>query len=380
MKNSSGSTLTEAGSDYDIGVTVCQLMYHIIVVFFGVPGNCLILRVYWTKTLKTSTHVLIMGLAWADLAVCLLHILGISERILHLAGSAAPLWVTVLISFQYIALGTSSVLTGVIAADRYDCICRPQRRFFTHRRGKIAVLASLVLSFLMNIPGFFASSSNFSNPFEVELVFALQFAKFVFVLIMIALCYGKVYLTIRKHTRVGALKTTVQEGNGKAGDSEWSTRFPISPGESSQQTSSNTVDTVAISGHILQASLPMEIKSVAGPQPTPGGPCGALPHVQEPTESGPFRNGKSAVLHRKTTLMLFITSLVYLLTWMPYWVYATVLVSYFRGVMVNPSSIGILIEISYVVYINNAVNPLIYGLANRRFRKDCKEVIRKMRL
>ncbi len=369
MENISGSTLTEEDQP-GAGVIVCQLVYHIIVVLFGVPGNCLILRVYWTKTPKTSTHVLIMGLACADLAVCFLHSLGISERILQLTGSTVPQWVIILTSFQYIALGASSVLTGVIAADRYDCVCRPQRRFFTHRRAKIAAWASLLLSVLMNIPGFVASSSNFSNPLEVTLVFALQFAKFVFVLVMIALCYGKVYLTIRKHAL-----NTVQEGSSFRPKSEWSTRTPLS--QNSPQDSSNIYNSASL-------SLPIASQSNAGPQPDTGPSEKSPPVHQEPVGSvairGHFQKGNAAVLQRKTTRMLFITSLVFLLTWMPYWIYAAVTISYFRGAMVNPTSIGILVEISYIVYVNNAVNPLIYGLANRRFRKDCKEVVRKMRL
>jgi hypothetical protein len=39
---------------------------------------------------------------------------------------------------------TSTGLTIMIALDRYDCICRPQRRFFNATRGKAAALISFL--------------------------------------------------------------------------------------------------------------------------------------------------------------------------------------------------------------------------------------------
>ena len=70
----------------DTDVALFALITNLIVFLIGVPGNCLILRVYWTKTRKTSTNILIMALAWVDLFVCLLRLPRISVKVLELSG------------------------------------------------------------------------------------------------------------------------------------------------------------------------------------------------------------------------------------------------------------------------------------------------------
>ena len=62
------------------------LMTHAIMFLVGVPGNCLILRVYWNKTRKTSTNVLIMALKWTDLSVRLLRFRQIAIEALWMNG------------------------------------------------------------------------------------------------------------------------------------------------------------------------------------------------------------------------------------------------------------------------------------------------------
>ena len=70
----------------DTDTAVFTLITNLVTFLVRVTGNCLILRVYWTKTRKTSTNILIMALAWADLFVCLLRLPRISVKVLELSG------------------------------------------------------------------------------------------------------------------------------------------------------------------------------------------------------------------------------------------------------------------------------------------------------
>ena len=85
--NSSGELQNDSlvHDDQTIFHSFMDLVISIIVVMIGVPGNCLILRVYWTKTRKTSTRVLILALAWADFAVCALRLFIFAVLLLGLA-------------------------------------------------------------------------------------------------------------------------------------------------------------------------------------------------------------------------------------------------------------------------------------------------------
>ena len=95
---------------------------------------------------------------------------------------------------------------------------------------------------------------------------------------------------------------------------------------------------------------------------------------------GRTQKANTAILQRKTTTMLFATSMIFLFTWLPYWIYIAVTFALSSGLSINPLFVKILHETYLILYINNAINPLIYGLANRRFRKDCSEVLRKIKL
>ena len=85
-------------------------------------------------------------------------------------------------------------------------------------------------------------------------------------------------------------------------------------------------------------------------------------------------------LQRKTTKMLLVTSVVFLLTWLPYWIYIALYLISNGDKHAYPLFYKIIDELSIILFINNAVNPLIYGIANRRFRKECRDVLNKIKL
>ena len=185
-----------------LGVIIFRISCYTLILLLGVPGNSLILRVYWTKTLKTSTHVFIMTLAWADLAVCLIKLVNIVWQGLLMMGHEIPVVIRLFGAFDATAIGTSIMITAVIAVDRYDCVCRPHRRFFTHRRGKIAAWASFMFSVLINSPEYVELFSN--SPILPIIRTACHAIICATVLVMVAVFYSLVYKSIRQHVKVGA--------------------------------------------------------------------------------------------------------------------------------------------------------------------------------
>ncbi|XP_038053909.1 D(2) dopamine receptor-like [Patiria miniata] len=391
---------------------IFELIVHSVVFLFGVPGNCIILRVYWTKTLKTSTHVLIMALAWNDLSVCALAVHRIYYQVVSMADYEVPEFTFIIGGLEDIAICTSVMMTAVIAADRYDCICRPQRRFFTHKRGKIAAWAAFVFSLVINIPAFIPRTLGSSDQSLDLWELAFEVIYFVVALVMIALCYCKVYTTIKKHTKVGVKSTTRDCSRVSRLGDKCSTRLQDSvftnvepnvptitsvsrliskPCSSTAADASRMEQSKGAPSHeIDEFALDESGKRWAS---QPGATLSELVLVPEDTESGlEIKNSNprkaqdnaerapptadAAVLQCKTTRMLFITSVVFLLTWLPYWIYVAATFASYSDPMFN----AIMEQLSVTFYVNNAVNPLIYGLANRRFRKDCKTVLSKMRL
>ncbi|XP_038053908.1 5-hydroxytryptamine receptor 1A-beta-like [Patiria miniata] len=403
------NTESDSGLSNTVG-DLFQLIVQSVIFLFGVPGNCLILRVYWTKTLTTSTHVFIMGLAWADLAVSLLAVNRIYYKVASMAGHEVPEFTFIILALQSTAISTSIMMTAVIAADRYDCICRPQRRFFTHKRGKIAAWAAFVFSLVVSIPAYIPRTPGSSDQPLDLLALAFEVMCFVIALVMIALCYGKIYTTIKKHTKVGVKSTTrdcrvsriVNNCSTRLHDSVFTNDEPNILNVASVLTfiskpcSSNAIDGSRIAqnngapNHETNVSTLGESgkRRASHPQSTltkhvlvskdtenrvVDGTNDTRQHQGNAGRAPP--KADAAGLQRKTTRMLFITSVVFLLTWLPYWILA---VGKFASYS-DPVFHMILEQLSITAYVNNAVNPLIYGLANRRFRKDCKTIFSKFK-
>ena len=399
------SNVIEREDNY--GIYLFRLIFHTMILLFGVPGNCLIIRVYWTKTRKTSTHVLIMGLAWADLFVSLLRGINCSAYVLRLVGDPIPSVFTYIWWFEKTAIGTSIMITAVIAVDRYDCVCRPQIRFFSYVRGKLAVWASFLFSIVINIPAIITVFIGSDSLSVLELIF--QIIYFVTALVMIVVCYGQVYATIRKHVKVGVLSTSHSE-HCLGLENEWSTRIPHGLPKTGESNCSVINKTVSISidqanstcayrtnrvqkindaSTSSQANLEVtkdktnekcvtrQIKMVAHSGTTTEKDQGVDGEERVNSRRRPHRDG---ALQRKTTKMLLVTSVVFLLTWLPYWIYITLYLISNGDKNAYSLFYKIIHELSIILLINNAVNPLIYGIANRRFRKECRDVLNKIKL
>ena len=166
-----------------------------------------------------------MTLAWVDMFACLLLLVRIAEQALHLTARQIPLLIKLMRSFETTAVGASIMITAVIAADRYDCVCRPHRRFFSHGRGKLAAWASLLFSVVINIPAYVEIPPDFSIPSLQMIRLSFHVICFVTSLVMIAVCYSCVYKAIQKRVKVGAVSTG-RDDNGLRLNNEWSTRIP----------------------------------------------------------------------------------------------------------------------------------------------------------
>ncbi|XP_038049712.1 D(2) dopamine receptor A-like [Patiria miniata] len=405
-----------------------RLIANILVFLLGVPGNCLILRVYWIKTRKTSTDILIRALAWADLAVCFLRIAEIIYISLNLAaeysmysfppGPGLSILYAVIIALADAAIVSSFSITAVIAVDRYDCVCRPQKRIFNPRRSQIVVLVTVLFAFAINV-GQIAHTiclrTSCTEHASVHVYWDIgvkaEPVLFVIALVTIGVCYGKVYATIRKHVKVGpAQAPTARDAERISSDlrvgrqvncstrptppqqdidlptsesfvDEAVTRFVHPPSTSSSmhatshQAKPNDVCTAAhvVSFAHQDSSGPSQPNVIPEPKAAPQDNTPSQRQSRPEPGHAPQRVG-AAKLQRKTTRMLFITSVVFLLTWLPYLIYHV----RFYGTSYDDVE-EIIGDISIILLINSVVNPLIYGIANRRFRNDCKEVIRKIK-
>ena len=354
LPSSTGSVDVSSGN-------IFIFILHTLLFVLGVPGNCLIIRVYWSKSRQaTSTTFLILALAWSDLAVCLLRLRRILEVLFLIGGQPVPKVIKVIWGFENIPAALSVLVTAVIAIDRYDCVCRPHSRLLGPRRAKMAVAASLSIALGMDIPALLSETMNIYTMLARFVVVGFQMLGFLMALVLIIVCYSLVYRAIRRHVRVGVGSSNAidlrRQDNSKKQDDPQSFVRPSQPAA-------------------LQEGVP-PATSEEGPSTT---------EQQRSRQAGggqqsQAQRGRAPSLQRKTTHMLFITSVVFLLTWLPFWLYICLeLMTLLQGHEVSPVLMDVAFRSGATLFVNNVVNPLIYGIANRRFRKDCLEMLRKIR-
>ncbi|XP_071784527.1 uncharacterized protein [Asterias amurensis] len=345
-----------------------------LIMLIGIPGNCLIIRVFWLKKRKTSTRILILSLAWVDLASCFMLANRIAVFTITLAGGTTP-YILRLFDFLLVtAVSTSVSLTAVIAFDRYDSVCRPNRRLLNEKRAKGAFICTVVYSVILGIPHL---TYVIGVKIETIVILAFQIFCYIVALTIVVICYLKVYSTIRNHVRVGTWRTHSRDklkplsGRGTA---------PVAPsaipsGSEAESIPGSMLMKQGHSGPSADRELIDAISTTVtrrDPQPRRNVERGRSNRNPSPTRRW------GAAVQSKTTRMLLLTSVVFLVLWLPYWIYVTFRYAhYLNAELVNDGFYGFFKSFSTVVYINSAINPFLYGLANQRFRQDCKDELKK---
>ncbi|XP_072047172.1 uncharacterized protein [Amphiura filiformis] len=188
---------------------------HALVFILGVPGNALIIRVFAKKQRKTSTHIFILGLAIADLYVCLSTAALIAYWFFEYDIASSLVcqggYFSVVLGVYY-----SLFITTVIAIERYYAVCKPHEKIVTPFRARLAVVLSVVAAAFVSAPSLLFSDviegtvldENFNNrtvymcwpaPDDIAewIGASAMYSIYVLSLVLVAALYGKVYTTIR---------------------------------------------------------------------------------------------------------------------------------------------------------------------------------------
>ncbi|KAK6172846.1 hypothetical protein SNE40_016424 [Patella caerulea] len=114
----------------------------------------------------------------------------------------------------------------------------------------------------------------------------------------------------------------------------------------------------------------MSVKAISGVNKFP------VP-VLNPVQTSTLPSGPSP---HKAAKMLFLVTAVFLLSWLPFWIIriTRIVVPNF---WMNKSNFGTVVEalFTHLFYLNNAINPFIYAVMNKRFREDLSLLVRKLR-
>ncbi|XP_062587590.1 cholecystokinin receptor type A-like [Saccostrea cucullata] len=337
---------------------IAAIVYASVLLLVGVPGNCLVCYIYFRWKEKTSSQIFILSLAIVDLFNCLV------TMPTELAMMTNPMDfdfnVICKLSrfFTYLCNTIAALIMIVIAVDRYQRICHPSKTNMTVRHAKTAVGVCFVISVFTTWPALVMYGTLTtvlgSNAFAKNCFVENQFLSSPFVLSYFAF---HTIATITIFVIISVLYIFI----GLAVYKRWKFRRQFL---SSSKDLLLRLSRTNNSRNDLNTPVSMTcLDSVSGTRNT----------VIRREDFRPPK--KQNIKLEKTTFMLFLVTLTYILSFIPFLSLATHR-SIHPGEWEHISHAG---EVVYQVFIrsyllNSCVNPIIYSFFNSLFRRECKKM------
>ncbi|XP_022087700.1 orexin receptor type 1-like [Acanthaster planci] len=408
-----------------------RVILESVVVIIGIPGNLLIIQVYTAKKNKVTPHIFIIGLTWADVSVCLLRIITLVQLFppLDTLRSSNEFFCRVQPSIDAWPKYTSILLTSAVAVDRYLAICRPHGRRLTVRRARHVVLGCFAVSVLVTLSYLFtygvvtledgSQACLFILPSAViSAQFIILMISFVASVILIVVLYIKIYRTVNRMAKVRPGNKVRREARQPTCRPSQDDSTAIAEGITPKQLKTLTSGTNREIPKVKPAYDPEDRRSP--PQPEQGNPrhkgvtklawtgdqqemkelpiLDPLPKTTAPSTSAlnATRDNPSSTVpgahstaadetnrptaqtfHKRTTLMLLLSTVVFVVTLLPLCIILTLyplIVPFLQN-----QTVRFCVNVaSYLNVINNAANPILFSYVNRKFREEMKRSLRKL--
>ena len=386
-------------------------VYNTLLIFVGIPGNILIMKVYFVKKPRSSSHVFIIGLALVDLLSILIRQISIVLMVprFNLLKHSNEYLCRVPRFSNVTIIWCSVFLTTIIAFDRYFSVCRPHERKLTPFRAKLLVASSICLSLCISSPNIFSfgivklQSRNMTMCTRIgsKRLLISQMTLFYTALLVastsVVILYRKVFKTLQNqklrlrinfdhHSQVTRTSETVSANVVHMQIQTISSPPPIRPREAFVDTSSSWAPSIqtnqgstmtTVNRHLQIHPVTSDVQMNQDVSTT-----SFRTVSQQQTWRGTRANHPAAAaavanhsVQKRTSIMLLLVTSVFLISWTPPMVMSFIMLSR-ENAETNP----VIRDIVYtVVLINHAINPVIYVVVNKRFRKDCIKVLRNIK-
>lgn len=361
---------------FTVLVSICSI--------FGTVGNILVLLVYVQRNDRRTANTFIRVLAVIDLVVCAIIMPYTIVYELHLVTS--DLLCRAVELLRHVAITASNLTIVAVAVERYVAVCVIRHRLTVQNvnHGMIVVVVGSVVISLPSIAVFavvseedvkglpcslphqFSPNYTFchftltiagpvlSRSYQAGLML-IFFLSFVLILFFYALVYVSLWRRCRRRTRNCAkVDSDVSEMEKK----ESSVSFPEGIPDQKELFLQDLQGLLENVNQGTKCLMTERATRESTDKPFTSSPAGAPFGIS--VASG---NRRQSQLYTRTARMLFLCSIVFLVTWLPFWVDIF-------GFTHN-------LCLRYLFFVGNASNPLIYGLANSHFRHSLMKVLSK---
>lgn len=369
----SNKTLQEY-NDEEANRRLIPVIYLGLLMLIGIPGNLIVLIVYRSRYPKSTHMMFITGLAMADILVCVVTLpFEITEMRLQYTFYNSWCCKFFRACNTLFALSSIFILMG-LSGDRYRRVCTPLKLQMTSRHATIYIIFCVVLAVIFSWPNFFISGIRLvnlgNNVTGYDCSFSDQFAKtkyptlygatlfLVFIICMISLIvlYSLIGRQILKHFQF---------------------RRRFSKSSTSKSTSSTTPVSNDSQNLMPTNKAEQEYNNDAfidnKPKETQEMLTRKSHRKSSKHRSTKHQSVKEDAASKKLTKIAFAISLAFILSYLPHLTIS--LLTALKGKFLLPPGpvvSAVLPIVTRSFAINNVVNPIIYGLMDKRFRDNCK--------
>ncbi|XP_072030488.1 neuropeptide receptor npr-1-like [Amphiura filiformis] len=338
---------------------ILNIVFNSLLFLVGIPGNCLIIRVYVVKKNNSSARIFIIGLAINDLLLCLIRPLHIFDN-LPIANELADVSAFYCkMRCQFMLLFISVFITACIALDRYYAVCRPFDGVITANKAKYAIAVCIILPVLVRGPWIFCNGLVRESPtgasgkdFNCIVIASDEYYYSSLFLCYSAVVGSQIIATVFCVKIIFTLR---------------SQRSKIRP------VFNSAIEPSTVSSSVAQPSASVNATGITNNSQRDVGEQGA---------------GETSVIqsrpkdaYSKTTKMLLLTTICFILFWFPCGIFYLIPPDIINkdNFKDSPGLAAIIRFLSEDFFlINIVINPLLYSLVNKRFRDESKDVIRKV--
>ncbi|XP_064602128.1 cholecystokinin receptor type A-like [Liolophura sinensis] len=357
-------------------------IYLTILIVLGLIGNSVALYIYYAKFKKTPSNYFVIWLAILDLLSCLLampfDIIDLTRPYLF----NSPASCKTMRFIQSATLLTPAMTIIVIAIDRHDKVFRPFKRM-SNKKAKIINVITLGVAIILALPAIFVFGRN-TVPTRVKdltgftcsvddsakgkvypyVYYAVLFLVFIVTVILLAIFYCRLWREIRK--RGGGRKTRSPRAT--------SSKEPEGESHELEETSTSMAPRSSKKQYFKNAKLPDTKENTKSAD---------VSKVSVDTDLGSFSHNRHSVkvygAAGKTTKIVFVVSLAFVISFLPYLIAKIVQVTV--ADVEEFATVGV--EVVYNIatrsfFINNAINPFIYIYLNPAFRKETHRLFRAL--
>lgn len=350
---------------------LAPMIYLLLLMLIGIPGNVLVLVVYPIRFQKSTHRTFIIGLALSDLFVCAVTLpFEITE--MRFQYTFYNMWACKFFRAcnNLFALSSIFILMG-LSGDRYRRVFTPLKLQMTSHHATIFIVFSVCLSFLFSWPNFFISGIRHVKLGEFNITgfdcsLSDQFAKtiyptvyggtlfLIFIICMVSLIviYSFIGRKLCAHIQFRRTFSNVSSSKSTSDTSLHNERHKIN---TSQQYENEVFE---------EKKQNSEKKLIS---------------KQKSTNKDRQKSTKEDMASKKLTKIAFAVSLAFILSYLPHLTIS--LLTALKGKFLFPPGpivSAVLPIVTRSFAINNVVNPIIYAFIDRRFRDGYRFIFKKM--